>query len=292
MNKNDYKWLIPSCLASKSIEEEKTDWNQTHQDYSKNVFSLTQDPKLSEMLVHPSRQSPGFDIPNSRAIKVLIPGCGSEIHLQKTLLEFCPQIGQVCCTDFSNTAIERAKKHWQQFDRDGRLKSQQLIFEESDSTRLTEQKPDWTNKFDYVLVVNSVVSGDDVKNRQMLGEFYKVLKPGGKLYGFFPTIFWDLEVTYLSRSKAHWLTDGTINLSDSAYYDKKYNDRQIFYTPLRLNRIFKEAGFKRLSFEVHFGDSDILVANLKNVDVESIDEPDIYSWQFLVRFEKEKVYQV
>lgn len=290
MNKNDYKWLIPSCLTSNSIEKEKTDWDEAHKDYSKNVFSLTKDPKVSEILVHPSSQDPGFNIPNSREIKVLIPGCGSEIYLQKILLKFCPQIGQVCCTDFSKTAIEMAEKHWQQFDGDSKLKIQQLTFKESDSTRLTEQNLDWNDKFDYVLVVNSVLSGDDVKNRQMLGEFYKVLKPGGKLYGFFPTIFWHLEVSYLSRSKAYWLTDGTINLSDSAYYDKKYNDRQILYTPLRLNRIFKEAGFKRLSFEVHFGDSDILVANLKECDDEDkIDEPDIYCWHFLVRFEKEKV---
>jgi hypothetical protein len=119
----------------------------------------------------------------------------------------------------------------------------------------------------------------------MLKEFYKVLKPGGRLYGFFLTIFWDLEVAYLSQAKAHWLTDGTINLADSATYDRKWNDRQIFYTPLRLNRIFKEIGFKRLSFEVYLSDSPILVANMK--ETYDIDEPDIYPWEFLVRLEKQ-----
>lgn len=286
-NTNDLKWLIPSCFASKSLEQEKADWDEAHKDYSKNVFSFTQEPKVSETLVRPSSQSPSFDIPNSPEIKVLIPGCGSEIYLQKTLIECCPRIGQIYCTDFSKTAIDRAQTNWQKANGDERLNNQQLVFAEADSTKLTEQRPDWHEKFDYVIVVNSVLSDDDVKNRQMLGEFYKVLKPGGRLYGFFPTIFWDLEVAYLSQAKAHWLTDGTINLSDSAIYDRKWNDRQIFYTPLRLNRIFKEAGFKRLSFEVYLSDSAISVANLK--ETFEIDEPDIFDWVFLVRLEKEKV---
>jgi SAM-dependent methyltransferase len=285
-NTNDYKWLIPSCLASKSLEQEKADWDETHKDYSTNVFSLTQEPKVGETLIRPSSQFPNFDIPNSPEIKVLIPGCGSEIYLQKSLIEFCPHIGQIYCTDFSKTAIDKAQSNWQKANGNERLNNQQLVFAEADSTKLTEQRPDWQNKFDYVLVVNSVLSDDDVKNRQMLREFYEVLKPGGRLYGFFPTIFWDLEVAYLSQAKAHWLTDGTINLSDSAIYDRKWNDRQIFYTPLRLNRIFKETGFKRLSFEVYLSDSAISVANLK--ETYDIDEPDIFDWVFLVRFEKDK----
>lgn len=118
----------------------------------------------------------------------------------------------------------------------------------------------------------------------MIAEFYQVLKPGGKLYGFFPTIFWDLEVAYLNPSKAHWLTDGTIDLPHSAWNDQEWKDRQIYYTPLRLNRIFNEVGFKRLSFEIFFDDSEIATANLKKL--VGIDDPDICIWKFLVRVEK------
>ncbi len=287
MNTNDYKWLIPSTrLASHSYEEEKAAWDEDHNDYSKNIFSLTQDPQVCNTLIRPSNQPSCFNIPDSPEIKVLIPGCGSDIYLQKTLLEFCPNIGQVCCSDFSKTAIESANKKWQQVDRDSKLKTQQLIFAELDSTRLTEQRPDWKDKFDYILVVNSVLSSEDDQNRQMLSEFHKVLKPGGKLYGIFPTILCYLEMAYLSQSKAHWLEDGTVNLTDSAYYDKGLNNRnrQIYYTPLRLNRIFKEAGFKRLSFDIFFDDSDILVAKMQ--EIYNIHEPDIYGWEFLVRLEK------
>ena len=215
MNAKDYKWLIPSGLASQSTE--KNLWDKDHESYSENIFSLT-------------------------------------------------------------------RKKWKQADGETKLNSQ-IFFETVDSTQLTQEKPDWAEKFDYILVVNSVVSGEDAINRQMLKEFYNVLKPRGKVYGFFPIIFDSLELAYLYSPKACWLTDGSMSLPESAYYDRERNDRQIHYTPLRLNRIFKEAGFKRLSFEVYFTDSDILMESLKQL--EGIDDPDICLWEFLVRLEKQ-----
>lgn len=185
---NDYKWLIPSShsLGSKSIEEEKALWDKSREDYTNTAFSLTQDPKICKTLIRPER-SPGYDIPNSPDIKVLIAGCGSKIYLQKTLLEFCPQIGQIYCTDCSKTAIEKAQADWKKADGDSRLNNQQIVFEEVDSTRITELKPEWKEKFDYVLLVNCVVSSQDKTNRQMIREFGKLLKPSGKIYGYFPT---------------------------------------------------------------------------------------------------------
>lgn len=157
---NDSKWLIPSShrLASNSPAFEKAKWNEIHKDYAGNAFSLTQDPDLCKALIHPFNQSSCFNIPNSPEIKVLIPACGSEIYLQKTLLEFCPQIGQIYCTDFSETAIEKAQSFWKNADGDSRLNNHQLIFEQVDSTKLTVERPDWKEKFDYVLLVAGVVS--------------------------------------------------------------------------------------------------------------------------------------
>ena len=131
--------------------------------------------------------------------------------------------------------------------------------------------------------MNSVLSSEDEINRQMLQEFYKALKPSGKLCGFFPSIFWDLELAYLSKSHACWLTDGSINLAESAASIKGENYRQIYYTPLRLNRIFKEAGFKRHNWEIYFFDSPLLTTALKENEDE---DPDICEWGFLVRYQK------
>ena len=280
---NDYKWLIPSCSFSESLQDEKATWDEAYKNPHER-FSLLIDPDFCKKLILASNESHSCDIPDSPEVKVLIPGCGSEIYLQKTLLEFCPNIGQIYSTDFSTTAVEEAQQRWQEVNGDARINSQQIIFEEADSTRLTEQNPDWQEKFDYVIVVGSVLSSDDARNRQMIREFYKVLKPGGKLYGSFPSILADLELAYLNQSYAHWLTDGSINLPASA---REYggNHREIYYTPLRLNRIFKEAGFKRLNFELFFGDSDILINQVK--EKAGLDDPDLCYWEFLVRLEKQ-----
>jgi hypothetical protein len=288
-NTNDSKWLIPSSqrLASKSLEEEKAEWDEIHKDYTGATFSLTQDPNLCKTLIHPYNQSSCFNIPNSPDIQVLIPNCGSEIHLQKALLEFCPQIGKVYCTDFSKTGIEKAWENWQKSEGDSRLNSQELVFEVVDSTKITEEKPDWKEKFDYVLAVAAVVSSEDEINRQIIHGFSKVLKPGGKLYGFFPTIFSPLEIAHLSKQHAYWVTEGLVNIGHNTLHGLYWHYRQIHYTPLRLNRIFKEAGLKRLNFEIYFLDSEVLTNVLKE-NIEH-DDPDICLWDLLVRYEKEKV---
>lgn len=287
-SKCESKWPIPSAnrLTSKSLEQEKELWDKNHEDYANTTFSLTQDPNICKALVRPER-SPGFDIPNSPDIKVLIPGCGSEIYLQKTLLEFCPQIGQIYCTDFSKTAIEKAQENWKNADGESRLNNQQIVFEEVDSTRIIEQKPDWQDKFDYVLLVNSVVSSDDETNRQMIREFGKVLKPGGKIYGYFQTTLCYLEIAYFSRKHAHCVTEGFIDVYGNKVWDAQWQYAQIYYTPLRLNRIFKEAGLKRLSLEIDFFDYEPFVSMFKKM-IEH-DDPDIFLWHLLVRYEKEAI---
>ncbi|TAG75264.1 MAG: class I SAM-dependent methyltransferase, partial [Oscillatoriales cyanobacterium] len=242
-----------------------------------------QDPKICKNLIRPER-SPGYDIPNSPDIKVLIPGCGSEIYLQKTLLEFCPQIGQIYCTDFSKTAIEKARADWGKADGDARLNNQQIVFEEVDSTRIIEQKPEWNDKFDYVLLANSVVSSEDKTNRQMIREFGKVLKPSGKIYGYFPTTLCFLEIAYFSRKHAHCVTEGFIDVYCNKVWDAEWQDAQIYYTPLRLNRIFKEAGLKQLCLEMEFLDYEPFVSMFK-AQIQH-DDPDIFLWHLLVRYEK------
>jgi len=262
---NNYKWLIPSNRLTSEPEL----WKE-HEDYNAKVFSLTEDPALCETLIG--------DIPNSPQIEVLIPGCGSLIKLQEELLKKCPYIGKVWCTDLSQIAINLAKKNWATSN----FCRETVEFAEVNSANLTEIRPNWNNHFDYILVVNSVLSSKDEENRQMIGEFYKALKPGGKLYGFFPTVFCGLEIAHLVKDRAYRLTDGTINLPYSSIYENKQNRYQIFYTPLRLNRIFKEAGFKRLSFEIYFCDSKYF--NTK--EIYGYDDPDICIWEFLVKLEK------
>lgn len=137
----------------------------------------------------------------------------------------------------------------------------------------------------YVLLVNAVVSSEDETNRQMMQEFGKVLKPGGKLYGYFPTTLCFLEIAYFSRKHAHCITEGYIDVYGNKVWDADWQDAQIYYTPLRLHRIFKEAGLKRLSLEMEFLDFEPFVSMFKEM-IEH-DDPDIYLWHLLARYEKE-----
>ncbi len=93
-----YKWLISPCSASPSLAEEVTIWNEDHADYSKKIFSITQDPEICKKLIH---SSDDHNILDSSEISILIPGCGSEIYLQNTILEHSPRIREVYSTDFS-----------------------------------------------------------------------------------------------------------------------------------------------------------------------------------------------
>lgn len=187
----------------------------------------------------------------------------------------CPEIRELYCTDFSQEAIDIAQSTWHS-------SSDRIKFEVLDSTKITELKPALSNYFDFILVVNSVLDRDDSTNRRMIQEFGKALKPGGKLYGLFPTIFCGLEIEQLDPT---WPHRGFAYLPSSGFYERRQSYRQIFYTPLRLNRIFKEAGLKRKRFEIFFCDSEFLSKNAEKI--YNIDDPDIYVWEFIVRYEKE-----
>jgi hypothetical protein len=92
MENKSMKWLI----SSDRLAPEPELWEE-HKDYNAKVFSLTEDPGLCETLI--------ADIAEALKAKILIVGCGSSIKLQEQLLERCPNIGEVWCTDFSRIAI-------------------------------------------------------------------------------------------------------------------------------------------------------------------------------------------
>lgn len=272
MNQNiiEPKWLIPD-----SKKNTNHSWNKDHDQYSDRVFSLTADPELCQTLI--------ADLPNLAGANVLIPGCGSEISLQAKILELCPNIGHVVSTDFSQQAIAKSSSDWKsRLHRINSSNASKFEFLEADSTRLSQDRPEWEGKFDYVLVVNSVLSDVDTHNRQMLAEFHRILKPNGKLYGFFPTVFCGVEIDLLTFGQNKRLNSGEIDLISSTLYEKKQDCYQIFYTPLRLKQIFREIGFNRLNFEIFFCESEYF----NSKDIYGIDDLDICIWEFLVRLQK------
>lgn len=247
------KWIITSVeqsnidaiddteeisLLKKDIKKIKNEKNYWHQDHEKNnytnVFSITESRKVCEELTK--------GITNNTK-KILIPGCGSKTYLQEYIIENYEGIESIHCTDLSSSAIKQAELNF--------IHSK-LVYKTEDTSNFSYEE----EKFDYIVISNSILSSSDLLNRKMISECYRVLKYHGVLYGFFPSIYCALDIAYLDSSFSHFITTGMLNLSKNTFYETTQKTEQIFYTPLRLNQIFLEAKFTREAFEIQFFDDD------------------------------------
>ncbi len=168
---------------------------------------------------------------------ILIPGCGSKVFLQNEIAERLPD-ANILCTDYSGV-IEVAKK---QPTKDN------IHYKALNSTNLG-----FKDKYDVVIIVNSILSESDEENRAILLSCNKSLKPGGIMLGYFPTIFASIDIAYLEPTKDRM---SLVDIDKSSFYEEKQNLWQIFYTPLRLRRILKQTNFIMDKMEIHFCDSD------------------------------------
>jgi len=66
------------------------------------------------------------------------------------------------------------------------------------------------NHFDVVIISNSILSENDLLNRRMLRECYRVLKKGGLLCGLFPSIFVPYEMALLDKRFSHFIVHKNI----------------------------------------------------------------------------------
>lgn len=226
------------------IQREAQRWEENHeQSEYEDVWSITDNTEVLKALAN------GI---NENVKKVLIPGCGSKTDLQGYLVDNYKHLETIYCTDCSQHALNQAKDDC---DHD------KIIYQKVDTSGM----PFENNFFDFILVANSILSGFDLLNRRMIKECHRALKPGQRLYGFFPTILCAYEISYLDQRFAHLQTNGTINVLKNSFYESTQKMEQIFYTPLRLKHIVEEAGFKREKFEIYFFDSDYFMKESERV---------------------------
>ncbi|MEK7991986.1 MAG: methyltransferase domain-containing protein [Thiotrichaceae bacterium] len=257
------------CLFNQfqaEIEAEKHSWNHTHSSlgYAGTVISVTDDMRVCEDLCSEI---------DEQVETILIPGCGSKTHLQQYIIEHFPNIKLIHCTDWSQDAIQIAAHE---------LSHKKITYTAEDSTQL----PFESHQFDYVITSNSVLSSNDLANRRMIQEFYRVLKPKGTLKGLFPSVYFALEIAYLDKRFSHLITDGSINIAKSTLYEPKNDQVQILYTPLRLKQIFEKVGFKKKMFEVCFLDNPHFLAENEQIYHISPDSG-LCVWEFMVTFVKQ-----
>lgn len=265
------KWLIPdlspteqhSVAKSKSIEKDRWD-NNYHENSYYDVWSITEDHEVLSLF---TKQIEGSNL------FVLIPGCGSKTHLQRTICkEFAGLLTLVVCSDWSQSAISLASKEFS---------SPAVKYVIADTSDLSFD----SDSFDYVVISNSILSESDCLNRQMLSECNRVLKSGGKLIGLFPSIFATYEMCHLEPSCSQWLTDGTIDIEKNRFFEKTQNLPQIFYSPIRLRRIFIESRFNINSISLYFFDSEHALRETARIYGVSPDSG-LAIWEFFIVAEK------
>ena len=204
-------------------------WEEQHKSgYSENVWSITEDEEVRGKLIAKIEEL-------HHSSRILVPGCGSEVHLQNDLATRLQGIKQITCTDFESV-IAIAKR---------KTKHPRIAYEARDSKNLG-----WKNEWDVVVVVNSVLSSSDSENRQILRSCFEVLSPGCALVGYFPTIYAAFEIQTIDVKAI----TGAIDVRKCLFYEERQGMHQIFYTPLRLRRVLKEAGFRLTHMEIVFID--------------------------------------
>jgi hypothetical protein len=251
------KWLIPDPAHALTQESRQEYWETLHreQDYA-NVYSLTDDDALCARISNMLKER--------ACTSVWIPGCGSRVNLQRTIVDGNPQVA-VLCTDFP-FVVEMARR---------RYTDRRCTYLGLDSTVVPNVK------VDAVVHVTSIVSESDRENRQMLRASAEALHAGGLLIGVFPTVFATLDIAYVTGEI--WRAEA-VDLSRSTYTEPVQKVSQIFYTPLRLRLALREAGFALGAMEVFFNDSRYLQE--QGSRHYGLHDPDAALYHLLVRGER------
>lgn len=249
------KWPILFDDNLTAAEKAKL-WEGQHQDgYSRKVWSVTQDSAIRQKLISKIRHF-------SNVSRILVPGCGSEVYLQNDLATQLSGIQNVTCTDYPAVVALASDK----------TNNSLITYEARDSSNLG-----WENEWDVIIVVNSVLSSSDEENRRILRSFCDALRPGGAVIGYFPTIFAAFEISTLDPAAI----TGSIDVRKCVFYEERQRMHQIFYTPLRIRRILKEAGLRLAELELVFFDGkEHFVDHSK--DYYGLDDPDLAVYEMLI----------
>jgi SAM-dependent methyltransferase len=239
------------------LAERRGYWESIHGDEGyENVISLTDDPAVCERIERALEES--------RAKRILVPGCGSRTGLQEWLVGRLPQIEALVCTDFpAVVALGRE-----------RFSHPSVEFQAADSGDLP-----WREAFDAAVVVNSILSESDRENRRVLSAIRRALRPDGVLVGFFPTVFATLDIATISHDPRR---HADLDLERSMKYEPAQEAFQIFYTPLRLRLILREAGFDVSSMEIYFLDSDHIRSQPGEWNDFSVEDEDLVIYELYV----------
>ncbi len=120
--------------------------------------------------------------------------------------------------------------------------------------------------------------GSDEENRALLRRFREALPVGGLMAGFFPTFFTPVEFGYLQSDRR--MLD-QVNLEERRFAEEQQGITQIFYSPLRLRAVLREAGFRLQRMGILLFDSPELAEHARTY-YRLGDDPDVMAWVLFV----------
>ena len=259
MTKQKRKWLIPETKTLSS-DQRKAYWENNHSRHGyEPVWSVTNDEQLNKRII-----SELDAVEETRCI--LVPGCGSLGKLERAIIDEFPDVERITCVDH-DTVVEVARTA---------NPDPHIEYVAGDISCLS-----YTEEFDVCVVINAILSDSDSENRKILESCFHAIKSGGLLLGLFPTIFAAVDIAHLEENRERLKL---VDLERSLCFEDKQEAQQIFYTPLRLRYILKEAGFHLELMEIYFCDGPYFQE--KTNRVYGISDSDICVYELLVRAAK------
>lgn len=181
-------------------------WDSFAVNYSDEVFSLTKFKRHVDNIIN--------ELEDDK--KILIIGAGSEVFLQKAILEKLPK-SKIIISDYSFKMLEESKKNFNH---------ENLNFELMDMTNIN-----YSDEFDYIISTNSILLNSIEKNNLAFKEITKSLKPDGKLIAYLVSFDSCLNLCKLDPSLENVLQ---LDHKNQSIYDS--SEIQSYHTQLSIRK--------------------------------------------------------
>lgn len=241
----------PYVFMMKNRIEEKQLWEEIHKEsgYSSRIFSLLD----SDLVLNKFRMELSRLVVESRPIRILIPGCGSNINLQKCCYNVFGDNAQIDALDWSEEAIK--------------LSAQQTAGLGLRITYINQSYYELSiddSTYDVIVLANAIVSESESNNESAVKNLTRLLKPGGVLLGLFPSPFNMLDYSLTNPDAHHWICDGKVDVNKRQIHEDG-DTTQRFFSPLELYMLLKRTGLYVKAFELFFYDDETFARQISEL---------------------------
>lgn len=215
-------------------------WNSTHKNkgYSNKVFSLLDSDRVLAKVKFSIEKSFNYN----SAIRVLIPGCGSNPNLQVCCRDALGEFAIIDALDWSQDAIDISKAQTDSLGIDVSYFRQSYY-----DLSLTE------SSYDLVVLSNAIVSQSNDNNVLAMTNLSRLLKRGGRFMGFFPSPFNMLDYALTNPEARRWISNGTVDVANRTIHEDNFGSQR-FFSPLELYVLLKDLDLEVDVFELFFYD--------------------------------------